>query len=133
MPSTTFNPETTTPDITLPASAAIDAKETTVVGNRINGHSNKVNGHGNSVNCRINGVNGYRQPAYTVVDQPLGTVKPVRIICIGAGASGINMAYQTKNFLRNVELVIYEKNPKIGGTWFENRYPGCKCDIRKFQ
>lgn len=112
MPSTTVNPEMTTSGITFPASAALDAKKTTGVTNGINGHS---------------------QPVYTVVDRPLGTVKPVRIICIGAGASGINMAYQTKNFLSNVELAIYEKNPKIGGTWFENRYPGCKCDIRKFQ
>jgi cation diffusion facilitator CzcD-associated flavoprotein CzcO len=25
-----------------------------------------------------------------------------------------------------VELVIYEKNADIGGTWLENRYPGKK-------
>lgn len=29
----------------------------------------------------------------------------------------------------SVEHVIYEKNPDIGGTWFENRYPGCACDV----
>jgi cation diffusion facilitator CzcD-associated flavoprotein CzcO len=26
-------------------------------------------------------------------------------------------------------LTIYEKNAGVGGTWFENRYPGCACDI----
>lgn len=31
--------------------------------------------------------------------------------------------------LENVEHVIYEKNADIGGTWLENRYPGCACDI----
>lgn len=31
--------------------------------------------------------------------------------------------------LANYEIVVYEKNPTVGGTWFENRYPGCKCDI----
>lgn len=31
--------------------------------------------------------------------------------------------------LSNVEHIVYEKNPDVGGTWFENRYPGCKCDI----
>ena len=51
---------------------------------------------------------------------------------MGAGASGINMAYQIKKHMRNVEHVVYEKNPSVGGTWFENRYPGCKCDIREF-
>lgn len=68
---------------------------------------------------------------YTVSDRPLGYIKPVRIITIGAGASGINMAYQVKNYLKEAELVVYDKNPGLGGTWFENRYPGCKCDIRK--
>lgn len=24
---------------------------------------------------------------------------------------------------------IYEKNPKFGGCWYENRYPGVACDI----
>lgn len=30
---------------------------------------------------------------------------------------------------RSVEHVIYEKNPDIGGTWYENRYPGAACDV----
>ncbi|PLB49298.1 putative flavin-binding monooxygenase [Aspergillus steynii IBT 23096] len=29
----------------------------------------------------------------------------------------------------NLELIVYEKNDDIGGTWLENRYPGCACDI----
>lgn len=70
--------------------------------------------------------------SYKVSEQPLGTIKPVRIITIGAGASGINMAYQAMRHLKNVEHIVYEKNEDVGGTWFENRYPGCKCDIRKF-
>jgi len=28
-----------------------------------------------------------------------------------------------------VTLTIYEKNAGIGGTWWENRYPGVACDI----
>ena len=31
--------------------------------------------------------------------------------------------------LQNVEIVCYEKNRDVGGTWLENRYPGCACDI----
>ena len=68
---------------------------------------------------------------YKVSDKPLGTIKPVRVITIGAGASGINMLYQAKHYLQNAEFIAYEKNSGVGGTWFENRYPGCKCDIRK--
>ena len=26
-------------------------------------------------------------------------------------------------------MQIYEKNPELGGTWYENRYPGCACDV----
>lgn len=28
-----------------------------------------------------------------------------------------------------VDLAIYEKNADVGGTWFENRYPGLACDV----
>ena len=31
--------------------------------------------------------------------------------------------------IANLELTIYEKNAAVGGTWFENRYPGVACDI----
>ena len=31
--------------------------------------------------------------------------------------------------LTNFSHVVYEKNPAVGGTWYENRYPGCMCDI----
>jgi cation diffusion facilitator CzcD-associated flavoprotein CzcO len=50
-------------------------------------------------------------------------------LTIGAGLSGIQLAYQIQKHCENVEHVIYEKNEDIGGTWLENRYPGCACDI----
>ena len=45
------------------------------------------------------------------------------------GASGLLAAYKARKMLNNYELVCYEKNASIGGTWFVNRYPGCACDI----
>lgn len=39
------------------------------------------------------------------------------------------MAYQIQKHCENIEHVIYEKNWDVGGTWLENRYPGCACDI----
>jgi cation diffusion facilitator CzcD-associated flavoprotein CzcO len=39
------------------------------------------------------------------------------------------MAYMIQKYCQNVEHVIYEKNDELGGTWLENRYPGCACDI----
>ncbi|KAK2603294.1 hypothetical protein N8I77_009760 [Diaporthe amygdali] len=66
---------------------------------------------------------------YKVIEQPLGTAKKIRIITIGGGASGLNMIRTLRKLLTDYELVVYEKNPEVGGTWYENRYPGCKCDL----
>lgn len=66
---------------------------------------------------------------YTVLEKPLGTAKPVRIVGIGAGASGINLIRTLRQNLTDFEVIVYEKNPDIGGTWFENKYPGCRCDV----
>ncbi|RSM17105.1 hypothetical protein CDV31_003998 [Fusarium ambrosium] len=55
---------------------------------------------------------------------PLGEPRRLRVICIGAGATGLNLAYMLPRHLKNIDLLIYEKNEAIGGTWIENRYPG---------
>src|SRR5437763_7747457 len=66
---------------------------------------------------------------YTVRDTPLGSAKHIRIVSIGAGARGINMIRTLRKHLTEFEHVVYEKDEQVGGTWFENRYPGCRCDI----
>jgi len=66
---------------------------------------------------------------YSVKEQPLGSTRHIRIVGIGAGASGLNMIRTLRLNLTDYELVVYEKNADVGGTWFENRYPGCRCDI----
>ncbi|CAK7229173.1 hypothetical protein SCUCBS95973_007130 [Sporothrix curviconia] len=67
--------------------------------------------------------------SYSVVEQPLGTARPLRIIVVGAGASGLNVVRNVKEHMRNVDVQVYEKNGVVSGTWFENSYPGCACDI----
>jgi cation diffusion facilitator CzcD-associated flavoprotein CzcO len=66
--------------------------------------------------------------SYVVSDQYIGKPRPIKVIVIGAGISGIAFAYKAQ-FLEDVSYVIYEKNADVGGTWFESRYPGCSCDI----
>ncbi|KAL3442924.1 FAD/NAD(P)-binding domain-containing protein [Aspergillus insuetus] len=68
--------------------------------------------------------------AYAISRLPLGTARPIKAIVVGAGFSGLAFAreVETKR-LANVQLQVYEKNASVGGTWFENRYPGCACDI----
>ncbi|KAF8226820.1 FAD/NAD(P)-binding domain-containing protein [Tricholoma matsutake] len=53
----------------------------------------------------------------------------MKIICIGAGASGLLLAYKLQRSFQNFSLVLYDKNDQIAGTWYENKYPGCACDI----
>ncbi|KIW78333.1 hypothetical protein Z517_08168 [Fonsecaea pedrosoi CBS 271.37] len=69
-------------------------------------------------------ANGYR-----IQEQLSGTERPIRIIHVGAGASGICFSKFAAESLHNAEWVCYDKNADIGGTWLENRYPGCACDI----
>ncbi|KAL2830436.1 hypothetical protein BJY01DRAFT_254623 [Aspergillus pseudoustus] len=58
------------------------------------------------------------------------TNKRLRVAIIGAGVSGILMAIKLQKYLPDhISFHIYEKSPEIGGTWFENRYPGCACDV----
>ncbi len=49
-----------------------------------------------------------------------------RVAVIGAGMSGLLTAHRLAQ--AGVEFVILEKNPEVGGTWFENQYPGCRVD-----
>ncbi|EPE02147.1 steroid monooxygenase [Ophiostoma piceae UAMH 11346] len=67
--------------------------------------------------------------SYKIVEEVMGAGRPIRIIVIGAGASGLNVIRNIKVHMKNVELQVYEKNGVVSGTWFENSYPGCACDI----
>jgi hypothetical protein len=60
---------------------------------------------------------------YSIHESFSGQRRPIRVICAGAGASGICLAKYIKDETKNVDLVVYEKNEDIGGTWLENRYP----------
>ena len=53
-----------------------------------------------------------------------------RVAIIGGGISGVAMA--TRLVQAGVEFVLFEKNSALGGTWFENRYPGCRLDSSNF-
>ncbi|KAL4886057.1 putative flavin-binding monooxygenase [Aspergillus karnatakaensis] len=63
------------------------------------------------------------------MSSPTSTPRPPRIIIIGAGISGLTACIRIQERIPGAEIQIYEKNADIGGTWFENRYPGCACDI----
>lgn len=66
---------------------------------------------------------------YQIIEEPSRATRKIRIIVIGCGASAINFAHEVDINPLDLELVCYDKNPSIGGTWYENKYPGCGCDI----
>jgi 4-hydroxyacetophenone monooxygenase len=52
--------------------------------------------------------------------------KSLRVVVIGAGMSGILSAIRLKQ--AGIAFDVIEKNADVGGTWFENTYPGCRVD-----
>ena len=51
------------------------------------------------------------------------------IVIIGGGFSGVGMAIQLRK--RGIEaFVILERAAESGGTWRDNSYPGCACDVQ---
>ena len=61
---------------------------------------------------------------YERADKPIHEPRKLKVICIGAGASGLLLAYKLQRSFEKFELTIYEKNEDISGTWLENNYPG---------
>lgn len=58
-----------------------------------------------------------------------GDPNQARVIIVGTGFSGLCMAIQLKKAGIH-DLVILEKAGDVGGTWRDNSYPGCTCDIQ---
>jgi cation diffusion facilitator CzcD-associated flavoprotein CzcO len=50
------------------------------------------------------------------------------IVIIGSGFAGLGMAIQLKKAGFH-DFVVLEKDDELGGTWRENQYPGCACDV----
>lgn len=50
----------------------------------------------------------------------------LKVLVIGAGMSGLLTGIRLSQ--AGVPFEIVEKNPDVGGTWYENTYPGCRVD-----
>ena len=65
--------------------------------------------------------------------EPASTVnrlshRETTIAIIGSGFSGLGMAIQLRKRGRD-DFLILEKADDVGGTWRDNTYPGCGCDV----
>ena len=52
----------------------------------------------------------------------------VHIVIVGAGIGGLCAAIKLRN-AGEKSLVILERSSEVGGTWRDNVYPGCACDV----
>ena len=49
-----------------------------------------------------------------------------RVVIVGAGMSGLLAAIRLKD--AGIPFVILERHANVGGTWYQNSYPGCRVD-----
>ncbi|KAI9685823.1 MAG: hypothetical protein M1822_004101 [Bathelium mastoideum] len=62
-------------------------------------------------------------------DHAIDETPDLKVAVIGAGISGIVAGVLLPIKVPGIDLTIFEKNADVGGTWFENIYPGIRCDI----
>jgi cation diffusion facilitator CzcD-associated flavoprotein CzcO len=51
-----------------------------------------------------------------------------RVVIIGTGFAGLGMAIRLKQAGHD-DFILLERAGDIGGTWRDNTYPGCQCDV----
>jgi 4-hydroxyacetophenone monooxygenase len=70
--------------------------------------------------------NDSRAPRWTR-QVPAAVREKFHVLVIGAGMSGLLQALRLKE--AGIPFTVVEKNDSVGGTWYENNYPGCRVDI----
>ena len=60
-------------------------------------------------------------------EQAATKAKNFHVLVIGAGMSGLLAAIRLEQ--AGIRYSVIEKNAEVGGTWFENSYPGSRVDI----
>ncbi|KAL5406667.1 hypothetical protein PMIN06_005567 [Paraphaeosphaeria minitans] len=68
-------------------------------------------------------------PPLELEEHPVDEARNLRVAVVGAGISGIVAGIFLPAKVPNIDLVIYERNDDIGGTWHTNIYPGVRCDV----
>ncbi|MDP3713806.1 MAG: NAD(P)/FAD-dependent oxidoreductase [Mycobacteriales bacterium] len=64
------------------------------------------------------------------MSEPVRSALPaqVRVAIIGSGFAGIALAVRLKQAGEH-DFVVLERAGDVGGTWRDNTYPGCACDV----
>jgi 4-hydroxyacetophenone monooxygenase len=72
----------------------------------------------------LNEEDPYAAPGLDAV--PVEKRAAFRVVVIGAGMSGVLAGIRLRQ--AGIPFTIVEKNADVGGTWWENTYPGCRVD-----
>ena len=75
-------------------------------------------------------VDDFDQRRPTWHKDALAPEREFSVAIIGAGESGLLTGLRLQQ--AGVPFTIYEKNAEVGGTWYENDYPGCRVDCNSF-
>ena len=59
---------------------------------------------------------------------PAADATSARVLILGTGFAGIGMAAQLKRAGMD-DFLVLERATDVGGTWRDNTYPGCACDV----
>jgi cation diffusion facilitator CzcD-associated flavoprotein CzcO len=59
-----------------------------------------------------------------------GPIEQYDAIIIGAGVTGLYQLYRLREF--GISVRLYDDGAGVGGTWFWNRYPGCRFDSESY-
>ncbi len=76
-----------------------------------------------STELALDGRDGDAQPLESV---PAAVKQEFHVVIVGAGMSGLLAAIRLQQ--AGIPYTVIEKNADVGGTWFENTYPGCRVD-----
>jgi cation diffusion facilitator CzcD-associated flavoprotein CzcO len=66
---------------------------------------------------------------FTLADHAIDHPRPMKVVVVGAGFSGLVAGIRLSQRVKNLDLIIYEAQAGIGGVWYANKYPGVACDI----
>jgi 4-hydroxyacetophenone monooxygenase len=72
------------------------------------------------------GLDGADQAFHWSGDRRPAAAEGFHVLIVGAGMSGLLQGIRLAE--AGIPFTIIEKNADVGGTWLENRYPGCRVD-----
>src|SRR5256712_7633697 len=55
----------------------------------------------------------------------------VDVVIVGAGFAGLYMLHRARGL--GLSARVFEAGDGVGGTWYWNRYPGCRCDVESME